>query len=341
VVGIVFGLTLNETLTAYKADPSLVGIVYDAVVTREETSDGRTQYLLQTAPGVEAFYGEHLLDVETSRGETFQVRAVEGNLAAFPLRLYQGRFFRPNTAEAIAGQGLLDWLGLAVGDEITVVIDDKVNRKVTWRIVGQYAETSNAGQMLMVSLPTVARSIKHLKPTTYYLKLSPEAEIKALKHYLEPDRRADLTLTSVKEAIPWSIFYLQLAIFVLALILIGIAMINVFNTSLLAIQEKLRVVGILKTLGMTPGQVVAMVNTTAGFLGVVAVILGIPLGLAFTKGILTLLSANFGFGEVTITLNLIYISLLLPAMIIASIAGSLIPGLRAATLTIVDVLRRE
>jgi putative ABC transport system permease protein len=193
----------------------------------------------------------------------------------------------------------------------------------------------------MVSLPTVARSIKHLKPTTYYLKLSPEADITTLKHNLEPSRRADLTLTPVGEAIPWCVFYLQLAIFILAAILIGMALINVFNTSLLAVQEKLRVMGILKTLGMTPGQVVAMVNTTAGFLGLGAVILGIPLGLAFTKGMLTLLSTNFGVGEVDISLNLLYVILLIPVMVMVSMAGSFIPGLRAATLTIVDVLRRE
>lgn len=341
VIGIVFGLTLNETLTAYKADPTMLGIVYDAIVTREETSDGRTQYLLQTAPGVEAFYGEHLVDVETLTKEEFQVRAVEGNLAAFPVQILEGRFFRPNTQEAIAGRGLLDWLGLAVGDEITVVLDDKLSRAVTWQIVGEYTENSNAGQMLMVSLPAVARSIKHIKPTTYYLELSPDTDIAALKHYLEPSRQPDLTLTPVGEAIPWSIFYLQLAIFVLAIILIGIAMINVFNTSLLAIQEKLKVMGILKTLGMTPGQVVAMVNTTAGFLGLGAVLLGVPLGLAFTKGTLTFLSANFGVGTVDISLNFLYIILLIPAMIIVSIAGSFIPGLRAATLTIVDVLRRD
>ena len=99
--------------------------------------------------------------------------------------------------------------------------------------------------------------------------------------------------------------------------------------------------GILKTLGMTPSQVVAMVNTTAGFLGLGAVLLGIPLGLAFTKGVLTFLSANFGVGTVDISLNFVYIILLIPAMIMVSIAGSFVPGLRAATLTIVDVLRRE
>jgi putative ABC transport system permease protein len=341
VIGIVLGLTLNETLTAYKADPTLLGIVYDAIVTREETSDGRTQNLLQTAPGVEAFYTENLVDVETLAGETFQIRAVEGNVTAFPIKISQGRFFRPNSYEVIAGKGLLDWLGLEVGDDITLIIDDETRRPVTWQIVGQYAEASNAGQMLMASLPSLARSIKHLKPATYYLKMSETADTEQLKRYLAPSRHSDLTLTVVTQAIPWSVLYLQIAIFVLAIILIGIALINVFNTSLLAIQEKVRVMGVLKTLGMTPAQVVMMVNTTAGVLGLIATALGIPLGLAFTKGMLTTLSASLGFGEVAISLNLFYLLMLIPLMVIVSMAGSFIPGRQAAALAIINVLRRE
>jgi putative ABC transport system permease protein len=341
VMGIVFGLVLNQTLTAYKANPTLLGIIYDAVVTRDETSDSRTQHLLQSAPGVEAFYGQQLVDAETLSGQTFQIRAVEGNLAAFPFKVGQGRFFQSNTYEAVAGQGLLDWLGLKVGDELILILEHEKSRPVTFYIVGQYAEASNAGQMLMVSLPAAARSIKHLKPSEYYLKLNADADIAQLKQYLQTGRRPDLTLTLVEQAIPWSIFYLQMAIFVLAIILISMALVNVFNTSLLAVQEKLRSVGILKTLGMTPAQVVAMVNTTAGILGFLAVVLGIPLGLVFTKIMLNLLSNSFGFGVVEITLNVLYILLLIPIMVGISMLGSFIPGRQAAFAPIVNVLRRE
>ena len=341
VMGIVFGLVLNQTLTAYQANPALLGIIYDAVVTRDETSDSRTQHLLQSAPGIETFYGQQLVDAETLSGQTFQIRAVEGDLATFPFKVGQGRFFQPNTYEAVAGQGLLDWLGLKIGDELTVTLDEEKSRPITFHIVGQYAEASNAGQMLMVSLPAAARSVKHLKPTEYYLKLSTDTGIAQLKQYLQPGRRPDLTLTLVEQAIPWSIFYLQMAIFVLAIILIGMALVNVFNTSLLTVQEKLRAVGVLKTLGMTPAQVVAMVNTTAGVLGFLAVMLGIPLGLVFTKIMLNLLSNSFGFGMVEITLNGLYILLLIPAMVGISMLGSFIPGRQAAFAPIVNVLRRE
>jgi ABC-type antimicrobial peptide transport system permease subunit len=92
---------------------------------------------------------------------------------------------------------------------------------------------------------------------------------------------------------------------------------------------------------MTPAQVVAMVNTTAGILGFLAVVLGIPLGLVFTKIMLNLLSNSFGFGVVEITLNVLYILLLIPIMVGISMLGSFSPGRQAAFAPIVNVLRRE
>jgi len=341
VIGIVFGLTLNATVEAYRADPSLLGIVYDAAVTREVMTDARVRHLLSRAPGVVASYGERIVEAETQSGQSFQVRAVEGDLAAFPFHIACGRFFEPGDEEAIAGQGLLDWLGLKVGDEVTLILEDQERRPVTWRIVGQYAEPVNAGQMLMASLSTVRRTLRQAEATTYYLKLDPDASPAALRQYIAPRPDGDLNLTLVGQAIPSAVVYLQLAILALAGILIGIALINVFNTSLVAMRERTRSIGVLKTVGMTPVQVVAMVLTTAGVLGLLAVVAGIPLGVAFTRGVLAVLSRSYGFGEVSMAVSAPYIVLLVPLMVVVSMAGGLVPGLRAARLSIVEVLRHE
>jgi putative ABC transport system permease protein len=340
VIGITFGLALTETLNTYKTDPSLLGIVQDATVTREATSDSKTRHTLSSTPGIEAFYAEYLVDAETPTGQSFKVRALEGDLAAFPFRIPEGRFFEPNTYEAMAGRGLLDWLSLEVGDEITIIFDEQENRPVTWNIVGQYPEPVNRGQLLMVSLPTAARHVKSAKPTTYYIKLDPNVSIEQLKPYIEPKPDSDLNLSPAVK-VPDYVIYLQLAVFALSAILIGIALVNVFNTSLLAMQEKLRTVGILKAVGMTPAQVVTMISTTSGFLGLLAVGVGIPAGLAFTKGLVNTLSGTYGFGETQVTLSYFYIISLLPLMVSISVLGSLIPGWQAARLSIVKVLRNE
>lgn len=340
VVGIVFGLTLNQTLETYRARPALLGLVHDAMVTRNTISDGKTRHLLNRAPTVQAFYREALIEVETPVGQSFKVRAVEGDLAAFPFQIEEGRFFDPNSNEAVAGRGLLDWLNLQVGDDLVIELEDHPGRLVTWKIVGQYPEPTDQGKLMMVSLPAAARWASGAEPDTYFLKLSDGCTVSQLKTYLKDNSGDDLNLTMAEQAIPDDVTYLQMAIFALGAILIGIALVNVFNTSLLAMQEKTRDIGILKTVGMTPGQVITMVNTSAACLGLVAAVIGVPVGYALTKGILASLSETYGFGRVHVELSIVRVVLLVPLAVAASVAGSILPGMRAARLSIVSVLRR-
>lgn len=341
VMGIVFGLALSDTLQAYRDNPALLGVSYDATVTRQESTDARARRILDQAPGVDAFYGEKQIQVQTRSGDIFILRAVEGDLSAFPFHISAGRFFQPETNEAIVGQGLLDWLGLEMGDTLTLTQEDDERHAVAWTIVGVYPEPADAGQRMMVGLSSVSGLDRHAVPDTYYLKVNPGADTDKLRAYLEPGKDSDLSLILVEEAIPSSVIYLQLAVFLLGGILIGIAVVNVFITSLLATQEKLRVVGILKTVGMVPAQVVSMINTAAGVLGLLAVLAGIPAGLALTGGLLTALSNIYGFGQVNLSFNGLVIILLIPLIVFVSLLGSYIPARWAARLAIVRVLREE
>lgn len=341
VTGIVFGLTLSSTLDTYRADPALLGIVYDAAVTRQATGDTRTRQLLRRTPGVAAFYGEYRVDAETAAGQTFQVRVVDGALEAFPFHLPEGRLPRPDAYEAVAGRGLLDWLGLSVGDTLTVTFKEGSDRPTAWRIVGQYPEPVNVGQMMMVGAPSLARQFKDREPDTYFLKLAEDAAPRQVQAALTRRSRDDLNVVLVEQALPDAVFYLQAAIYALSAILIGIALVNVFNTSLLSTREKVRSIAVLKTIGMTPAQVVAMVNVTAATLGLVAVVVGTPLGYAFTRVVLAGLSGTYGFGNVHITLNAPGTLLLIPLMLLVSVTGSLIPSLQAARGSIVEVIHNE
>jgi putative ABC transport system permease protein len=137
------------------------------------------------------------------------------------------------------------------------------------------------------------------------------------------------------------VVYLQLAIFALAAILIGMALVNVLTAALLSAHERLRVIGTLRAVGMTPSQVTAMVITSAAALGLAACLVGIPGGLALTRALLTAVSRAYGFGQVHVTLGALYPLALVPAMVSASAAGSLVPGRWVARLPIVQVLHYE
>ncbi len=266
---------------------------------------------------------------------------MDGELSAFPFQVLEGRFIQPETNEALAGKGLLTWLGLKVGDTLTVQIDEKDGPSASWVIVGVYPEPGDAGQRLLVNLSSLSRLVKNHDPETYFLKLAPTADLEAMRNFLAPRRDSGLSLTAVEDAIPPSVIYLQIAIFSLAAILIVIAVVNILIMSLLTAQEKVRTVGILKTIGMTPNQVVTMFNTTAASLGALAILGGIPLGLVTTRALLTLLSDSLGFGNLSLSTNPTQLLLLIPGILVATLAGSSLPARWAANLFIVQVLRKE
>ena len=108
-----------------------------------------------------------------------------------------------------------------MGDTITLRLEKKDGPAATWVIVGVYPEPADAGQRLMVNLSSVNRLVKINQPNTYYLKLNPTADIPAIRNFLAPQKKSDLNLVTVGEAIPESVIYLQLAIFALAGILIA------------------------------------------------------------------------------------------------------------------------
>ena len=218
--------------------------------------------------------------------------------------------------------------------------NEKENRPITLQIVGEYPERADAGQMLMMSLPAAARLIED-EPTSYYLKLEPDADSSLLEQYLQPKLDSDLNVRFIGQKMPDDILYLQIAVFALSVILIIIALINVFSTSLLTVRERVRTIGVLKTVGMTPRQVVMMVNVTAGFLGCSAALMGFPLGLILAQEGLTLLSRNYGLSGVHATLSPVYLLALVPLITGSSVFGSTIPGRWAAKLPVVKVLRRE
>ena len=173
VMGIVFGLVLSNTLQTYRENPALLGVVYDATVTRSESTDGRAQRILSQAPGVDAFYAETQLQVQTRTGKLSNYVPSKVILAAFPFHIAEGRFFQPDTNEAIVGRGLLDWLGLELGDTLTLTLENDERHEVTWTIVGVYPEPADAGQRMMVNLSSASGLDRHAAPDTYYLKLSP------------------------------------------------------------------------------------------------------------------------------------------------------------------------
>ena len=131
----------------------------------------------------------------------------------------------------------------------------------------------------------------------------------------------------------------------LAVVLVAIAVAGVFNTVVLNTREKVRDVAILEAVGMGPRQVVAMVVASASGLGLVAGLLGIPLGLVLHARVLDLMGQVAsgtgippGFYDVIAHRELPALAL---AGVIVAAAGAWLPARWAARAHMAEVLQAE
>ncbi len=340
VVALVFSAALNSVLDGYLRDPSLVGIVYDAWVSREEISVNSAWRALEGAPGVAAVLAHASAEVKTENGQSFRIHAQQGDLTRFPYKLEAGRLPDPNLpGEMLIGVGLQHWLGLQVGDSLRLKVNEK-KQLVHWRVVGVYREPSDNGQMALVTLDTLRAVDRQAEPDTFYLRLQAGADLQTLRDDLKTRAGDHLSLAVInKEAAGLTQF--RLTMLALAVVLSGIALLSVLNTTVLTMREQMHEIGAYKTLGMTPGQVVGMVLTSGGILGACAGVLGAPVGVLLVRLTLSTLGTAYGFGSFDWQINLFSLGLPALAAVLVGLLGSVIPARWAGRLQVVEVLLYE
>jgi putative ABC transport system permease protein len=131
---------------------------------------------------------------------------------------------------------------------------------------------------------------------------------------------------------------------VLAVLLAVVAALGVLNTVALNVHERRRQLGMLKSIGMTPRQVVAMVVTSMVGLGLLGGLLGIPLGVA-AHHVVVPLAADAA--NVSLPASVLHVwhapglVLLVLSGVAIAVLGALLPARIAARLPIAAVLHNE
>ncbi len=131
---------------------------------------------------------------------------------------------------------------------------------------------------------------------------------------------------------------------VLAAVLALIAVVGVFNTMLLNTREGARETAVLKALGMTPLQVLAMVAASAVVLGSVGGVLGLPVGVSVHRALMQALG-NVGGNDMPESVLRVFsapgLILLALAGVAVALVGSLLPARWAARTRVAEVLHSE
>jgi len=131
---------------------------------------------------------------------------------------------------------------------------------------------------------------------------------------------------------------------VLALLLSTVAALGVFNTVVLNVRERRRDLGMLKSIGMTPRQVVTMVLASMALVGAIGGALGIPLGMLAHRYVIPAAAESARVAIPQSVMDIWYaptLALLALAGVAIALLGALVPARGAARLPIAEVLHNE
>ena len=118
-----------------------------------------------------------------------------------------------------------------------------------------------------------------------------------------------------------------------AMTLVAIAVVNLLSTTMLGVRERFRDLGIVKSVGLTPLQVIAGVLVGVGAVAVVAGVAGIPLGLAAARALYDELGRQTGNGVgLGVMPGWLDLAVLLPVVVVLALLGGIGPARRAAGL---------
>jgi putative ABC transport system permease protein len=111
------------------------------------------------------------------------------------------------------------------------------------------------------------------------------------------------------------------------------------NTIAMSVRERVREVGVLKTLGYTSGAILGIILGEAVTISLVGAVLGLGLATIMTRGVRSLPTFNAQLETLTIQPPVVVLCLAVAALI--GLASSFLPAYNASHVSIVDALRSE
>jgi putative ABC transport system permease protein len=255
--------------------------------------------------------------------------------------LVRGRWPGARPGEVLLRRSVLDQAGLDVGSSFEGVI---AGRPLRLHVVGEI-NAVDFGAVLDWS--TLAAADPGAEPDRYVVQLRPGADTDAYAAAVqarEPDFLTVIPNLASLESTSDTINTLNGLMSVLVLVLGLIAAAGVFCTMLLHVRERSRDLAILKAVGMSPRQLLAMVLTSSAVLGMVGGLLAMPLGVRAYRGLMTQLAHQIGNRPPPFAFDVLHPTTLYPLGVMGlaiALAGAVFPARRAARSRAAEILRSE
>jgi putative ABC transport system permease protein len=316
-------------------------------------NDPRTPHLdpakvsaaLASVPGTEAAFGwgdSGATIIGAPTGDRSEVDTVSGNFSWTGLELISGRWYS-GPGEAVVSDELASAMGTHVGDTLTVVQSGK---PLALKVVGIDFDTHDGGRSVLVDSATF--SAGGLTPRIDQFNVELGANVSG------PDWAASATavLSPLNASVDHEpggnrsevVLTMSALVATLSVMLLAVAALGVLNTVVQDTRERIHDLGIFKALGMTPRQTVSMVLTSVALTGLVAGLIGVPIGTALEKATITPMGNAVGMHLPPSVTNAYSLGLLLPLLAggaAIAVLGALLPAGWAARSRTATALRTE
>src|SRR5262249_22619359 len=136
--------------------PATVGDPYAMFVNTGRLPQAEAERILTSHPEVRNVSTIRSVEARPAGGDLrIQVNALGGAYERAGWIIDEGRMVSA-PGEAVAGWGLMDTLGLRIGDDLRLTVD---GRPLTLRLVGRYRVTGDHGRRLITTLETLRQQL--------------------------------------------------------------------------------------------------------------------------------------------------------------------------------------
>ncbi|WP_395293044.1 FtsX-like permease family protein [Kitasatospora hibisci] len=234
--------------------------------------DGQLAAALAADAAVQRVYpGAEVQALAPGQSATLTLRAVGTTDAPYPYTLVEGRAIRA-TDEAVAGQGALDLLGARVGQWVRLTTGGTPR---ILHIVGRNLEPEHGGRVLSTGFDTLDRPGDPTHPDFWQLTLRPGQDPAEVQRDL-PARaglagQTEIRLPTGPVTRPGA---LRASVVGLLLLLSLIGLVDLLSTAAAGFHERRRDLGLLRAIGLTPGQSAVVLAVRGTVIALVTVAVG-------------------------------------------------------------------
>ncbi|MEV7439939.1 FtsX-like permease family protein [Streptomyces sp. NPDC091204] len=338
LVLITVALVAWSTLDQFRSRPAQMGLPAALTVRAQqpdEPSDSELEKTLSTIPEIASVHpGAEMAALVPGQTGTITLRGLGTTRHPYPSAVVEGRAVG-GPDEAVAGQGLLDLLGVRVGDWVRMTVE---GRPQILHLVGRSIEPESGGRVITTTIDALRERDPQLRAAFHALVLRKGADPRAVSGTLAAAAGGTLEIRET----PNPADRLEPARGVIVALIAVLALIGLTELLTListGVRDRGRDLLALKAIGLTPRQIGSMIVTAAGLTALVSAMVGTAVGALSGSWLVDTQGAWSGIGAGVARLPPFGVLLtVIVGAVLSAVAAAALPATRAARRRLADSL---